>query len=323
MTRQRSSYIAAAIVLLVFALLWLGAAGKEPLAPADAARLAQQFLDRYPADGGRIEGDEGDTVSEGQAYGLLAALVADRPQTFDAVWAWTMQHLVRDDGLLAWHWQGGAMADAQPATDADLDVIWAALLAAQRWDRPDLVRTAERMAEAVLTHETVVVGGRRALAAGPWAVAADRAVVNPSYLRPDPTARLAEVTGDQRWRQLTRDGMAMLETLMAGPPRLPPDWAVVTADGPAPIGTPDDPAAEPVFGYEAGRTLVWLAASRGRHHSVAQRLAASMRPLLPAADGEGVPAVLTLDGRPRVDHAGGSTTRSSTWATGTATAPGG
>ncbi|HEX6312457.1 MAG TPA: glycosyl hydrolase family 8, partial [Acidimicrobiia bacterium] len=71
-----------------------------------------------------------------QAYALLlAAAIGDRAR-FELVWAWTAANLQRPDGLLAWHWADGSVADAEPAADADLVTSRALLLAGERFDEP-------------------------------------------------------------------------------------------------------------------------------------------------------------------------------------------
>ena len=47
----------------------------------------------------------GDTVSEGQAYGMLLAAAIGDSQRFDAIWEWTQDNLRRPDGLFAFLWQ--------------------------------------------------------------------------------------------------------------------------------------------------------------------------------------------------------------------------
>src|SRR5439155_21267 len=109
-----------------------GAAGRQsPAAGASAIGAGREFLERYTAPDGRVRRlDQGDdTVSEGQAYGLLVAAALDDTGRFDAIWGWTRRHLRRSDGLLASHWQRGRVVDPQAATDADLDAARALLVA--------------------------------------------------------------------------------------------------------------------------------------------------------------------------------------------------
>ena len=74
---------------------------------------AESFLSAYvDADGRVVRHDQGgDTVSEGQAYALLVAAATDDRERFGAVWDWTRENLQRDDGLFAWRWADGEIAD--------------------------------------------------------------------------------------------------------------------------------------------------------------------------------------------------------------------
>jgi hypothetical protein len=81
-------------------------------------RIGQAFLDDWVDSDGRVvrRDQGGDTVSEGQAYGLLVAVGVDDEDAFDSIWGWTTDNLVRDDGLLSWQWADGAVVDDGPAS---------------------------------------------------------------------------------------------------------------------------------------------------------------------------------------------------------------
>jgi endoglucanase len=48
---------------------------------------------------------------------------------FDQIWSWTKQHMLQNDGLLAFHWVGGRVVNPTPAAGADLDAARALLVA--------------------------------------------------------------------------------------------------------------------------------------------------------------------------------------------------
>jgi endo-1,4-beta-D-glucanase Y len=102
-----------------------------PAGTRSPAQLRTAFLDRYVEDGRVVRKDQGDdTVSEGQAYGLLIAYAAGDRDRFADIWSWTKRHLLTDDQLLAWRWTPtGGVSDAQSASDADLDAARALVLA--------------------------------------------------------------------------------------------------------------------------------------------------------------------------------------------------
>ena len=199
----------------------------------------------------------GDTVSEGQAYGMLIAAGVGDEARFRAVWDWTRQHLQRPDRLLAWRWADGAVVDATPAADADLVAAGALALAGQRFGDRQLVAAAGELGAAVLAGETATVGSWQVLLAGPWA-AAER-VVNPSYFAVGLMSRLYDATGDQRWQPVAATARRLLDELTATAPSLVPDWAAVAADGSGVTARPAPSGGEVTSGFEAGRAYVQLA----------------------------------------------------------------
>lgn len=232
-----------------------GPAATEGLAGSPAAA---RFLADYVTPEGRVvrHDEGGDTVSEGQAYALLIAAGTGDEDRFEQVWAWTRDHLQRDDGLFAWRWDGGAVADDQPAADADLDVVVALATAADRFERPEWRTEARRIADAVMEHETFEVDGRRLLAAGPWAV--DPRTVNPSYLARCDYGQLAELTGDDGWERLGDDALDVVAGLADD--GLPPDWAQVTDGGEVvPVADADGTEGTGRYGLDAARIPVRLA----------------------------------------------------------------
>src|SRR5205807_2455813 len=100
---------------------------------ADAA--ARRFLNRYVTPDGRVSrlDQGGDTVGEGQAYGMLLAAAIGDSRRFDAIWGWTKSNLMRPDGLISFLWKSGHVQDPQAASDADLDASRALLVAACRF----------------------------------------------------------------------------------------------------------------------------------------------------------------------------------------------
>jgi endo-1,4-beta-D-glucanase Y len=263
---RRLRILALAVAVVSLLALIVMRAGLGPLGRPGAKELAHaaagRFLGRYLAADGRVVRHDqgGDTVSEGQAYAMLLTAAIGDSERFDLVWTWTRTHLQRQDGLLAWRWVEGRVADSSPASDADVDTAHALVVAAARFERPDYLEEAKRIARSVMAHETVDVGGGRpVLVAGPWARSLPY-VVNPSYFAPAAFAALAAATADARWTALRESGYELTQRLTTDPPSLPPDWAEF--DGSAqvrPIGSPDDRSAPPSFGFDAARLIPRLA----------------------------------------------------------------
>lgn len=221
-----------------------------------------EFFRRYvEADGRVVRHDEGgDTVSEGQAYAMLLAVAAGDRERFDRVWTWTQRHLQRDDGLLSWRWQDGALVDDQPAADGDVDAAFALVLAADRFGRAGYAREARAIAVSMLTNEVVRVGAHRVLAAGPWAV--ERGIVNPSYLDLRAFQTFAERFDDARWTDVADGSRAVLERLASDGRQLPPDWVRVDGESVTAIAGPDDPRGPGRYGFDAPRALIRSSACR-------------------------------------------------------------
>jgi endo-1,4-beta-D-glucanase Y len=222
-----------------------------------ATSAAYAFLDAYTTDGGRIQRTDqgGDTVGEGQAYGMLTAVGVGDQKRFDQIWSWTKQHMIQSNGLLAFHWVGGRVVDPQPAADADLDAARALLVASCRFQRPDLRQAAIRIGRAVLTSETGKAGSLLVLLAGAWAKRGSSLVFNPSYVDPTTLDALASATGDSRFRALSADSTELVDRLTRP---LPPDWATVnaTTGQVTPVSGPDGTGGPGMFTYDAPRTLV-------------------------------------------------------------------
>lgn len=269
------------------------ASTEPPLSAADrgARDAARAFLDTYVDDDGRVvrRDQGGDTVSEGQSYGLLLALVAGDDDAFGRIWAWTEDHLQRDDGLLAFRaGPDGEVLDPAAASDADVVVAWALALAGEE---------EGRLGDALLDAALVDLPEGPVLAAGDWATG-QPATLNPSYWVFPAFARLAE-SGDDEWADVGRASAEVARAVTDDGALLPPDWARV--DGSTVTATPAPDGSSPVVRYslDAQRLLVWLATSPAAED---RALAAAAWPVL---SSEGIAAALSLspegdviDGRP-------------------------
>lgn len=268
--------LALSAVVLVLALWATGVlrAAPEPAPPTDGSgpvaaplmspeEAAAAFLDAWVDDDGRVvRRDQGDdTVSEGQAYGLLIAVGADDEEAFESIWRWTAENLMRDDGLLAWRWQDGAVLDSEPASDADLDAARALVLAGDRFGRQDFTDAGTALATRVMDDMTASTPFGRILLPGLWAAGGRDYFYNPSYASPAAFSALGEATGDSRWAELVAGGEAVTAELLAGSP-LPPDWARVNADGTInPMAGAGGLGEDVRYSYDAARLPIRFAES--------------------------------------------------------------
>jgi endo-1,4-beta-D-glucanase Y len=254
--------------------------GSAGTAAGPPQQPATRFLATYMRPDGRVTrlDQGGDTVSEGQAYGMLLAETAGNHGAFARIWAWTRDHLQQADGLFAWHANAaGKVTGQQPASDADLLIAWALL----RYQGPGAAawhRDGRRVASAILAHEvTTGPGGTPVLAAGPWATGRP-ASLNPSYWSLAALQGLARLTGDQRWNRLALGAVTVVSKLTRDGRLLPPDWAELTPAGTLrPEPAPDGSQPQTQYGPDAQRTIAWFAASCDQR---ARALAAHWWPLL-------------------------------------------
>jgi endoglucanase len=286
-----------AALALTSAALLVGPPAAPAATDADTAAVdaAREFLDRYLQPSGRIArlDEGGDTVSEGQAYGMLVAVAVGEEQQLRQIWAWTDEHLQRDDGLLAWRWADGGIVDYQSAADGDVLAAAALALAGARFGDDDLIADARLINDAVHAHEVAAFGGSPVLIAGPWA--RSTRTINPSYLATPAMSLLWETLGDQRWTPVAAWSRETLADLTAAPPHLPADWATVDAAGDNPAARSSPDGDTPRYGYEAARAIVQSAVDcTGEGQAVA---AQAWDFLGGEADGGTVAATYLLDGQ--------------------------
>jgi endoglucanase len=286
--------LAAALVAFVVLVHSDGATqGRE----ASAGAAATAFAGDYVGGDGRVSRADqgGDTVSEGQAYGMLIAAANGEAERFASIWDWTRENLRQPNGLLAWHWEDGHVVAGQSAADADLDAAWALLIAARRFGSGRYRADALALAHAILEHETVSLDGRSLLVAGDWATTFP-AVVDPSYFVPAAVGALGRASGDPRWKQLGETSREVVAQLTNRPTGLAPDWAVVESDGTARATAAPKQEGEAVFGYDAVRVPLWEAASCAAED---RAIAARAAPFLNRALVRSPAAVYSLTGEPR------------------------
>jgi endoglucanase len=263
------------------------------------------FLREYELPDGRVTRRDqgGDTVSEGEAYAMLLSVAAgDRPR-FDAAWAWTRTHLLEPSGLLAWHWQAGAVTGQEPAADADVDAAYALELAATRFGEPADRVAAAAMAAGVVHDETAPTPAGPVLVAGPWAVAPPT-YVDPSYASPAELAALGAAglgAGTGTLTAVADAGRALTGRIL-GTFALPPDWVQLDAAGrPSAAGPSGADAGGDRYGFDAVRLPIRWAASCD---TTDRQAAASLWPVLGRAARTGAPTVDLSITNPA--HGGGS-----------------
>jgi endoglucanase len=234
-------------------------------APPAQQSAASKFLARYLRPDGRVVRlDQGrDTVSEGQAYGMLLAEVSGDHGAFRRIWLWTHRHLQHRDGLFSFHTNpAGKVTGRGPASDADLLIAWA-LLRYTGPEAPVWHRAGRRVARAILAYEVASgPGGLVVLTAGPWATSPAGSTLDPSYWSLPAMEGLAQLTGSNVWHRLAVNAVTLTGQLSQNGRLLPPNWAELSPGGAVhPEAAPNGSEAGAEYGQDAARTVIWFAAS--------------------------------------------------------------
>lgn len=214
-------------------------------AAAPAGRLAwpawEAFKAQFINEGGRVVSDDdggGQTYSEGQAYALFFALVANDRPMFDKLLRWTENNLCAGDmtaRLPAWLWGKRpdgtwGVIDSNAASDADLWIAYALGEAGRLWNERSYRALSALLAARVLREETADIPGL-----GPTLLPAPKGFVqangrwrlNPSYLPMHLMHWLAASDLDPQWKPLADSSLKVIRG--SSPKGFTPDWTVYDA----------------------------------------------------------------------------------------------
>jgi endoglucanase len=270
-------------------------------------RYARTFIDR---DGRVIDPRGGDiTTSEGQAYAMLQAVWADDPVTFERARLWTRMNLQGGDPTALPAWKYGrrddgsdGILDAQPASDADLLIAYALVLAHRRWGKQHHHLQAIALLDRIWDLEVAQAGPRTVMLPGPWAHKTDPLMLNPSYFLYFTWRTFAEVDPAHPWADLIDDGYALLQSSLS-PSGLFPDWCFVDWDTGEVVPAPEGEEERLVFGFEAFR-VAWTLAAEVEWYGEerAHDLLIGISDLVALWQETGwIPGVIEPDGSPAVD----------------------
>lgn len=207
------------------------------------------------------------TVSEGQAYGLFFALVANDRPMFDKLLGWTEDNLARGDltaHLPAWIWgkradggDGGTWGtiDANPASDADLWIAYTLLEAGRLWQERRFTALGSVLAGRILQEETAQLPALgRTLLPGPvgFQLKPDVWRLNPSYVPLQLMRCLATALPEQTaWTHLVETSAR--QVMATAPLGFSPDWVEYHAVR----GFQPDTKTQAESAYNAIRVYLW------------------------------------------------------------------
>lgn len=281
------------------------------------------YRDRFIQSDGRVIDREANdrTVSEGQAYAMLRAVMINDPDTFMRTLTWAENNLVRKDeqgkrtdSLWAWKWgrtSTGAWQtiDGNFASDADIDATTALILAARRWNCPELLDLAQQKLDDLWKLSTAKVKGDRYLLPGGAEVfwkQPDAMILNPSYLAPYAFRLFDQVDNRHNWNGLVNSSYRVLEESadlsLVG---LPSDWIVFNPNTQQfqPLAASDSLKSQ--YGFDAYRVW-WRIALDGawfeepRAEAYLQQHMTHLKELWQSQ--QKIPAQISLPGEPLVDY---------------------
>lgn len=204
------------------------------------------------ADAGRLGGatTEGSlTISEAQGYGMLILVMMadfdpDAQRRFDAMLRFWQDHpAASDPALMAWiqtpdcQTAGADLGGAHTASDGDLDIAYALLLAETRWGNAGAFHygnLARATLAAILRAEVSVTDH---ILLGDWAAGSDHAgSTRTSDAMPAQFMAFAAATGDGRWLAVRDRAYRILGAVQNRQTGLIPDFVVGLPGSPAPAG---------------------------------------------------------------------------------------
>jgi len=218
------------------------------------------------ADGRVIDrsSDTQKTTSEGQAYALFFALIANDRTTFDKLLSWTEDNLTAGDlasRLPAWAWgkdESGLwrILDENNASDADLWMAYTLGEAGRLWNDRRYLALSSLIANRILLDETFEAPrlGLVLLPGIQGFVQTDKSVrLNPSYLPMQLMRWFATHSNDPRWGKLLDTSRQII--IASAPKGFAPEWTI--SDYEHGFILEDDTEKNDQGSYNAIRVYMW------------------------------------------------------------------
>ncbi|MCU6435853.1 cellulase [Undibacterium sp. Jales W-56] len=278
---------------------------------ADATRAAGNCETSWPAwdvfkknfisEGGRVI-DAGtprmQSTSEGQAYALFFALIANDRKNFDLLLNWTEANLAEGDltaRLPAWLWGkrddgSWGIIDKNPASDADLWLAYTLGEAANLWADQRYAALSTLIAKRILREETATLpklGLTLLPAPSGFTPSATSWKLNPSYMPIQVLRWFANNTDDDRWEKLIASSLHIIKH--SASKGYSPDWIIFDASNDRADFVPDLQGAEKGDGgYNAIRVYLWagMLSEQERHR---KELLNAFKPMANLIENKGYP----------------------------------
>lgn len=238
-----------AVIGMIWVMILVGCA-EPPISVApkpDALQFSwhwKNFTYYYIDAQGRVidlDSERSISTSEGQAYGMFFALLADDPETFGKLLRWAENNLADGnltDQLPAWLWgrsdeNNWEVLDSNSAIDADIWMAYSLLEAGERWEEPRYTALGRRLAARIIDEGTYQSEHGLTLLPAPYGFTGsdeEYLIVNPSYFSLSLFIGLANHTSDSRWREVFDTSMMILnnyQTHEMGREGFLPDWLAI------------------------------------------------------------------------------------------------
>ncbi|MFZ6772573.1 cellulose synthase complex periplasmic endoglucanase BcsZ [Undibacterium sp. SXout7W] len=226
-----------------------------------------QFKKTFITEDGRVIDHSGTikpTVSEGQAYALFFALIANDKAAFQRILTWTENNLAGGDlttRLPAWQWGqktdgSWGIIDPNPASDADLWIAYTLNAAGELWKDKRYNALASLLAQRILNEETADIPGLGlTLLPAPkgFALPDNQWKLNPSYTPLQLLRWFHYSEKDERWKRLLSSSVSIMTK--ASPKGYAPDWTIYHPERGFQIDTQGSEKGN--GGYNAIRVYLW------------------------------------------------------------------
>lgn len=166
--------------------------------------------------------DRSMTVSEGIGYGMLLSAYYGDQSLFDDLWNY-YQNFENGNGLMNWKIQNCGVIGANGASDADLDVTMALIVASYQWQSDAYLNSAKTMIQRIRQHE--VESGSNILKPGDQF--GGSSLINPSYFSPAyyRTFKQYDPGYETFWDNVAAAGYSIINnSAVSGTTGLVPDW---------------------------------------------------------------------------------------------------
>ena len=169
--------------------------------------------------GGRGKTDKSSTVSEGVAYGMLLAAYAADKDLFDDLWDYYKKHR-NGNGVMNWQVENCSVKGQNGASDAELDVAMALIVASHQWQSDAYLSDAKNMIRVVREKEF------QNDVLKPGDAFGGSALTNPSYFSPAYYRVFAQLEPSQAtfWNNAITKGYQIIAAADKSNNGLVPDW---------------------------------------------------------------------------------------------------